>query len=531
MNVASIDWTILVVGFLAFLGLAIYLNSKCRTVADYLVSGRKVRVWLGLGSGIAGEIGLLTIVSICEQGYGHGFSFVLIGILSMLITVPLFGMFGFGIERFRASKAMSMPQYIEMRYSKNLRIMTGMFNCLAGVIQMCLFPIVGATFVRILIGASEHTMLGGRSIPTDWIIMAILLVCPIIFTYLGGYTTLIVTNFFQSIIIMTALCWLLFMLVGQIGLQNFWTGLEKAHGIAGFNPFAESGNSYGVTWFVWLSVMTILLQFSYGPYLQKYASMDKPKTASRSYLLGALFGSGRVFIILGLGVAAVGVIGKAPPPDMASTTAAAWANVATPHYLATVVPPVLMGVLLLGLLFADVAVTDTYILSWSTSIVNDCIYPFKKTPFTPRGQIMAVRITILILCIIFFLFGMIYEPTMAIWDFMWLTANIIGGTGVAMLLGMYWRRATTAGAYAAVLTCLVLPISDLVARRAYVSMFPGKEFPIAPQTTGLYTYVIGAVLMIVISLLSREETKFWDLGKTVREMNAADKVPTNVATA
>jgi SSS family solute:Na+ symporter len=522
MHVATIDWLIIAVGFLSFLAMAIYVNSKCRTVADYLVSGRKVRVWLGLGSGIAGEIGLLAIVSVCEQGYGHGFSFVLIGILSMLVTVPLFGVFGFGIERFRASKAMSVPQYIEMRYSRRLRILTGMSNCLAGVIQMCLFPIVGASFVRVLIGAPKFAIIAGANIPSDWIIMAILLICPIIFTFLGGYTTLIVTNFFQSILIMVALCWLLFLLISKIGLQNYWTGLEQAHGMAGLNPFAETGNSYGATWFIWMNVMTILLQFSYGPYLQKYASMDKPKTASRSYLFGSLFGNGRVFIILGIGVAVVGVLGKSTPAGIVATTAA-WQNMATPYYLSKVVPPVLMGVLLLALLFADIAVTDTYILSWSTSIVNDCIYPFKKQPFTSSGQIMAVRITIVILCVIFFMFGTIYQPTMAIWDFMWLTANIIGGTGIAMLLGMYWKRATTASAYVAVLTCLILPIADLVARRVHLRLHPGADFPLSPQTTGLYTYVLAAVLMIIISLLSAEKTKYWDLGQTVRDMNDADK--------
>ena len=101
---------ILGVLFLALLGMAVWINGKCRSVADYLVSGRKVRIWLGMGAGIAGEIGLISIVGMCEQGYMRGFGFVLIGTLSILIMTPLFGVFGFGIERFRASKAMSVPQ-------------------------------------------------------------------------------------------------------------------------------------------------------------------------------------------------------------------------------------------------------------------------------------------------------------------------------------------------------------------------------------------------------------------------------------
>ena len=141
MHLHWIDWTIVVAGFSFYLAWAIYLSRKCRSVADYLVSGRKVRMWLGMGAGIAGEMGLISIAAMCEQGYQHGYSFVLINILSLVITVPLFGVFGFGIERFRATRCMSVPQYIEMRFSKNLRIAVGIVNCFAGVLQMCIFPI------------------------------------------------------------------------------------------------------------------------------------------------------------------------------------------------------------------------------------------------------------------------------------------------------------------------------------------------------------------------------------------------------
>ena len=101
MHVQGIDWVIVGAGFLFYLTWAIYLNRKCRSVADYLVSGRSVRMWLGMGAGIAGEIGLIDIAAMCEQGYRNGYSFVLLNLLSLLIVVPLFGVFGFGIERFR----------------------------------------------------------------------------------------------------------------------------------------------------------------------------------------------------------------------------------------------------------------------------------------------------------------------------------------------------------------------------------------------------------------------------------------------
>jgi len=516
MNVTFTDWTILTVLFLVFLVMAICLNRLCRSVADYLVSGRKVRMWLGMGSGIAGEVGLVSIAGMCEQGYTRGYGFILIALLSMCVTVPLFGVLGFGIERFRASMAMSVPQYVEMRYSRGLRMLTGILNSAAGVLQMCLFPIVGAGFLRVLMQAPEFVQVAGVRLQTAWLIMAVLLSCNVIFTFLGGSITLVVTNFFHMIITMGVLYWTCFLVVGRIGLQQLWTGLEIHKGAGGVNPFAGDSTAYGLTWFCWLMAMTILLQFSYGPYLQKIASMDRPKTVSRAYLLGSLFGNGRTFVVMGLGVAALAALGPAVPAGV-TATGDLWSRMATPYFLAQMVPPVLMGFLLAGLLFADTSTTDQYILSWATSIVNDCICPFRKDSFTPRQHIVVVKITIVVLCVLFFLFGLTYTPTLPIWEYLWLLANIIGGTGIAVLCGMYWKRAKTGGAYAAVLTCVILPVADLVARRVYVAR--GLEFPLRPEVTGLYTYVIGFALLVVISLCTPGEGKYWDLGETVREMN------------
>ena len=198
-----------------------------------------------------------------------------------------------------------------------------------------------------------------------------------------------------------------------------------------------------------------------------------------------------------------------------------WINFATPYFLSQIgIPAVLMGLVLLALLFADVAVTDKYILSWSTSIVNDVIYPFRKERLTPKQQIWSVRATIVVLCVIFFLFGLVYKPGMAIWSFMWLTANLIGGSGIAVLLGMYWPRAKTAGAYACIAVCVIAPIADVVTRQ-YIAYRGSTPLPWTPEQTGLYTYLVGAVVMVVVSLLSGEKSKYWDLGVAVKEMNAA----------
>ena len=102
---------------------------------------------------------------------------------------------------------------------------------------MTIFPIVGAGFIKVLINAPDSVTVAGVPLQTTWMIMGILLACVVIFTYFGGYITLIVTNFFQMIIIIGVLYWLFFVLVGKIGIQDYWAGLENTKGVKGFYPF------------------------------------------------------------------------------------------------------------------------------------------------------------------------------------------------------------------------------------------------------------------------------------------------------
>jgi SSS family solute:Na+ symporter len=235
-------------------------------------------------------------------------------------------------------------------------------------------------------------------------------------------------------------------------------------------------------------------------------------------MLGMIFGNGRTFVIMSLGVVALTVIGTQPPAGM-EISDELWNKHATPYYLGQVLAPGLMGLLLASLLFADISTTDQYLLTWSTSIVNDCIVPFRNKPFSQKTHINAVRLTIVGLCVLFFIVGLTYSPTLPIWEYLWLCANIIGGTGIAVLFGMYWKRATTAGAYAAILTNLTLPVADLIARNVLRFISPETDYPWTAQTTGLSSYLLGMFLLVVVSLVSREESKYWDLGRTVKDLN------------
>ena len=93
------------------------------------------------------------------------------GVFSILV----YGVFGFGIERFRASKAMTAAQYHEMRYSRGVRVLVGIVMGVGGVLNMALFPTIGANFLSYYLGLPESFLLLGTQIPTVPFMVALLL--------------------------------------------------------------------------------------------------------------------------------------------------------------------------------------------------------------------------------------------------------------------------------------------------------------------------------------------------------------------
>jgi len=59
------------------------------------------------------------------------------------------------------TRSMTIAQFLETRYSRNLRLMAGILSWLAGMINFGIFPAVSARLFMSIIGLPEHFHLGG----------------------------------------------------------------------------------------------------------------------------------------------------------------------------------------------------------------------------------------------------------------------------------------------------------------------------------------------------------------------------------
>ncbi len=511
------DWLISLVFLGLLIGLIFWTRKFVKDVSGFVVAGRKTRMWLGLSNNNAAGLGLASIAYGCQEGYRNGFSLAWLSIIGSSVALVLFGIFGFGIERLRASQAMTGGQFHEMRYARGLRLLVGSVSALGGIINQAAFPIVGAAFLRPFLGWPETVQILGVSVGTVPAIAAVMIALAVFFTILCGQVGIVLTDYVQGIIIMAglfAMTWLIFRQVGT--LQNAQHILQDRLGDRAFNPFLEGG--YGLLWAGWMIFGVILAPFCSGPIMTKNASTDSPKVVRLMTLITTIFGQGKGLLKLTFGVAALIIVGQLQAPGGVSQSQ--FEQTITPEFLGSICPPILMGLLLSAFLFAAISTDDTYMLAWSSIIVNDVIAPLKKKPFSLKGHLLALRLTVLGIGLFLFFWGVFFiqGTSTTILGYLMISGTMGMGSAIAILAGLYWKRASTAGAYAAVLIAMIFPLADLVCRKAF-----GDSYPLLPQQTGIGTILASLTALVIFSLASRKPTKWVDYGKLVRESEQAGK--------
>ncbi len=168
--------------------------------------------------------------------------------------------------------------------------------------------------------------------------------------------------------------------------------------------------------------------------------------------------------------------------------------IAVVHMLPEGIKGLLCIILLMGIFGGD----GTHLLSWGSLFIQDVILPMRKTQFTPRQHIRLLRCAMIGVAVFAFCFGCLFKQTEYVMMWWAVTeALYVGGAGVAIIGGLYWKKGTTAGAWAGLLTGSGLVTSGILARQAW-----GDGFPINGAQIGFFGAIAGCIIYAVVSLLT-----------------------------
>ena len=233
-----IDWIIMLVPFAAVLGLAIYAKKYARDVVDFLAAGRVAGRYVICVGDVAAALSVITLVASCESTYRAGSAMGFWGI----ITMPL-GMFlslaGYCTYRWRASKALSFGQFVEMRYNRSFRIFCAMLRNISEMITNAIGPAIAANFFIYFLGLPHKVHVLGLNLPCFAIIVGISLFFAMVAIWPAGRISLLITDTAQAL-----MSYPIFVIVAGYIFFHFNWGttmepvmLDRVPGESFINPF------------------------------------------------------------------------------------------------------------------------------------------------------------------------------------------------------------------------------------------------------------------------------------------------------
>ena len=448
MNFAAIDW-IIVAGYLGVsMVVGIIGKRYIGNVSHYLVAGRELGVFVGIATLAATEIGTITYMYNGELGYKYGFAAFAAALISGLVMI-IVGRTGFVISRFRQLKLMTVPEYFEVKYSRGLRIVTGMLVALGGILNMGVFLKIEGEFLTIVSGINVRYLVA---------VMTVILLLELIYTVLGGMVSIVITDFIQYVLLSIATILVSVYAVYYAGWGHIVAKVTSTMGEAGFNPLVNP--KFGLTFIIWQVLLWFSLHTCWQTTAMRMFSTKSPETSQKVMTWTGFIFLGRGMLPMLWGIAALtlfgtGALTSGVPQPVVNSQALAPID-AMPAMLAQILGPGIRGIVVAGMLAATMSVNSSYLLGWSSVISQDVILPIRqalgKGPLSSRKQIFVNRAANLFVSLFLMFWGLYYTPPGAVYLYLNITGTIfLAGAFVSVVGGLYWRRSNTTGGYAAML--------------------------------------------------------------------------------
>ena len=194
-----LDWIIVAFFLILVIGMGIYSMRYVRGITDYLACGRVCGRYVISVADVANGLALITMIGAVEAGYKSGFAYGFWGSISTPVVMFL-SLSGFVFYRFRQTKAMSFGQFIEMRYSRRLRIFASTLRSVSEMLANMILPSLAGRFFICFLNLPDFYYVCGIRISTFLTVMIICLSLSISMILLGGSVTLVITDTIQGLV-------------------------------------------------------------------------------------------------------------------------------------------------------------------------------------------------------------------------------------------------------------------------------------------------------------------------------------------
>jgi solute:Na+ symporter, SSS family len=455
-----------VIYLLGTLSLGVWAGTRIKNTGDFALAGRSLPLVMIVTTTFATWFGAETVMgipakfvqgglnSIVEDPFGAGTCLILVGL--------------FFAARLYKQNLLTIGDYYRKRFGKGVEVFcssTIILSYLGWVAAQ--ITALGLVFSVLTEGAMSET--AGMIVGT----LAVL-----IYVVVGGFLAVAWTDFIQMIVLVLGLSAIAFYASGLAGGIDVVIAHATSAELWNFWP---EPSFKAIAFFIAAGITMMLGSIPQQDVFQRVMSARNAPTARNGAAIGGacyiLFAFVPMFVV----TAAIVVMGQ-----QAVELAKNDYQRLLPTFVMTKMPLVMQILFFGALLSAIKSTSSATLLAPSTSFVENILKNLRPH-MGDRQQLLATRVTIVVFAALVLAYAIVMKGT-SIYDLVSSAYQVtLVGAFVPLVMGLYWKRATTQGAIAS----LALGIA------VWLLFFPqltnwGEEFP--GQLAGLIAAFAGMVV-------------------------------------
>jgi sodium/proline symporter len=462
-----------VVYLAAMLAIGIYAYYRTRNLSDYLLGGRRLNsLTTALSAGASDMSGWL-LLGLPGFAYAKGYA---AGWIALGLLIGTYINWKFVATRLRVYTAalgdsITLSEYLENRFedrSRILRTVTAFF-----ILAFFLFY----TSSGLVAGGKLFESVFG--LPYLWAVLAGALAV-IIYTFLGGFMAVCWTDCVQGLLMSLALVLVPVIAIVSLGGWGRTAGAMRAVNPDMLKPFAVSGGLLSI-----ISLMAWGLGYFGQPHIlvrfmaiRSHKNIPRARTIAMSWVFLGMTGA------LLVGFAGVGAL-KTP-------LAGADTEKVFIVLVQSLLHPIPAGICLAAILAAIMSTADSQLLVSSSALTEDFYKPFIRKGASQRELVWVGRMTVMLIAVIAFVLAM--NPHSKVLDlvaFAW--AGFGAAFGPTIIMSLFWKRMTKAGAFAGILTGGITVF-------VWGKLLKGGVFDLYEIVPG---FILSLAAIVIASLLSK----------------------------
>jgi Na+/proline symporter len=427
LGLKLVDWVVIVVYLVGITFIGFWAVKKVRSTTSFFIGDRKfgkiMMAFFMFGSGTHSD----QAVSVASKTYRSGASGIWYQWLWLFVT-PFFWLIA---PFFRRMRAVTTGDYFEIRYGRSV---SGLYAA------MGILPLLVAIGVMLKGSGAMVQAVSGGAISSELAIIAMTVIF-LLYGIAGGLSAAIATNFVQGLLTVVLSFLILPFALAKVGGMS---GLRQSIS----NPDMLSLVSPGeiTLFYIIIIAFNALVGWVTMPETMANCAAGKTEMEGRMGVTVGIFGK-RICTIAWMltGLCAVVLYAQLADPDLAYGKMA--------RDLLGGIAPGLIGLFIASMLASVMSTCDSLMVVASALFTENLYKKFfmvgrADKHYTFVGRIASALVVILGIFVAFNL-----ESVVKGLEFYWMVSALMG---IAFWVGLFWRRATAAGAWAATLTSFIV---------------------------------------------------------------------------